>query len=136
MDIQIIQVDPITGRVSFGLQARSITGAEKLTQIVVLSLLNAPGRDVLDPDKGGGLTSLLGYNVGDDSIDDIKSEIVRKVNKTMDEIILSQIGLSIANSEKLREIRVLGVSPGTALDEIIVRLRIINEAGRTTDVSV
>lgn len=136
MDLQVMQVDPITGKVSFGLAARSLAGAEKLTQLVVLSLLTVPGRDVLDPSKGGGLPDLLGYSVGDDSVEELKGEIVRRINKTAAEITLSQIGEDLTDAERLREIRVLGVARGQAIDEIIVRLRIINESGRTVDISV
>ena len=136
MDLQVMQVDPITGKVSFGLAPRALTGAEKLTQIVVLSLMTVPGRDVLDPSKGGGLPDLLGYSVGDDSVEELKGEIVRKVNKTAAEITLSQVGKDLSDSERLREIRVLSVARGEAIDEIIVRLRIINESGRTVDISV
>lgn len=136
MDIQTISVDPITGKVSFGLVSKSYTGAMKLAQVVILSLMNMPGKDVLDPSLGGGLPSLLGYNVGEETIDDIRGEIVRMVNKSADEIILSQTGLDIPASEKLGELRVLGVESGGAADSIRVRIRIVNESGKNIDVSL
>lgn len=133
MEIQIIDREPDTGKIFFKLKAKKLTGISKLVQIVVLSLMNVPGQDVLDPDKGGGLPALLGSNIDPNDSVEVLAEIARRVRKTEQEIIDFQIGVNDSPEEKLRELRILGIENGNP-DEIFVRLRVINELGQATDV--
>lgn len=134
MDIQMIERDPQTGRISFKLKAKKLTGISKLVQIVVLSLLNVPGQDVLDPDKGGGLPALVGGNIDPNDSTEVFAEVARRVRKTEQETIDFQIGVNDPPEEKLRELRILGIDRGGTPDEVFVRIRVVNEAGQATDV--
>ena len=132
-DIQIIDVDPITRKVTFVLKPAILTGLAKLVQIVVLSLLDVPGQDFLYPDQGGGMPTLLSQNVDLDDSSELIADIHRMVRKTEAEVIENQVGIQDSPEEKLRELKVLSVTQ-TDLDEVGIKIRIINEAGRATDV--
>lgn len=136
MDIQVIDVDPVTKKVFFKLYPKKVTGIYKLIQIVVLSLMNVPGRDILDPEKGGGLPSLVGSNIDPNDSTEIYADIAQRVAKTESEIITDQIGLDDPPAEKLKELRLVDIRQGQNVDEILLRLRIINQEGRSSDIVV
>jgi hypothetical protein len=135
-DIQVISVDPVTNRVSIGLVPRVVTGYQKLIQIVVLSLLNSPGKSILNPADGSGLLALLGANVdsGDETL--ILAEANRAVKKTEEEIINYQSGLGVPDDEALDELEITNLSAGTGIDEVLLTVRVVNQAGRTSNVVV
>ena len=136
MDIQLISVDPITKLATVTMQPKTVTGIMKLMQVVVLSLLTVPGKDALDPDKGGGLPELIGMNISVNDSTEIFSEVATRVAKTQAEVIASQVGLDLIPSEKLKEIQIVSLDQSQAIDEVAVRLRIINELRQTSDVVV
>lgn len=136
MEILLIYIDPSTRRVSFKIQPKIASGVLKLTQIVLLSLLNVPGQDVLDPEDGGGIPELVGFNFGPDEFNEIAAEVTRRVRKTETEVLDKQIGLSILPSERLNEIQIVNIEEGDGIDSVFVRLRIINELGQTQDVVI
>lgn len=133
-DIQLITADPDTGELSWGLSSRPTSGLSELVQVVVLSLLNVPGQDVLDSDKGGGLPAMIGTNIDSDNINEITAEVARRVRKTQKEIVAQQIGLDLAAESKLRDIQILSVAYGETNDIVLVRLRVVNMAGRQSDI--
>jgi len=136
MEIQLIDIDPNTRRVRLRLQPKILTGVLKLTQIVLLSLLNIPGRDILDPEDGGGLPELVGFNFDPDDITEVRGEIVRRIRKTEAEVLAKQVGLTIPPEERLREVQIRSITPGEAIDEVLVRVRVVNELGQQLDAVV
>jgi hypothetical protein len=136
MELLVIKVDPSTHRVALAIQNKKAEGILALIQIVVLSLLNTPGRDALDPGAGGGLPAMIAGNVDPNDPQEIFAEVAQRVRKTQQEIVQNQIGLRASAEEKLREIVILGMEQGVAIDEVLVRLRIVNQAGRLSDVVV
>lgn len=136
MDISLIQVDEKTRRVSLSLSSKSINGMTKLVQSVVLSLLNTPGKDILDPERGAGIPEMIGTNFDPSDLTEVLSEVTRRVKITENEIINDQIGQELSSSEKLKEVKIVRVGPGEALDEVLVRLRIINDLGQQSDVVI
>lgn len=135
-DIQVIKVDPETRLVSFELQPKKPTGILKLVQIVVLSLLDVPGQDVLDPDRGSGIPALVGSNIDLSDPQEILAEVAQSVRKTEREILDSQIGIDDDPSERLRQIQIVDLVPGEQIDQIFLKLRVVNESGRSADVVV
>lgn len=133
-DIQLIDVDPITRRIVFVLKAKTLSGISKLVQIVVISLLTSPGKDVLDPERGGGILDLLGSNIDPNDSTELFAEVVQKIKKTEKEVIQSQIGLNDPSDERLREVQIVDLSKGANADELFIRLRIINEASESIEV--
>lgn len=134
MDIKVLSVDPVTGVLSFGLQLKVVTGIEKLIQLVVLSLFSSPGSALLDQTSGGGLPDLIGYNLDPTDISEIAAEVSRRITATQTEITRAQIGLDVPEEEKLRQIDIVAVAPGQNSDEVSVKIRIVNNLGRTRDV--
>jgi hypothetical protein len=135
-DIAVIKVDPNTRRVSFKLQNKKLSGIDKLVQIVVLSLLESSGQDVLDPDRGGGLNTLVGSNFDPSDPTEILGEVAHRVRKSEKEIIESQLGLDESPESKLSEIQIMGLEQSENIDEVFVRIRIINEVGQISDLAV
>jgi hypothetical protein len=135
LDISLIYVDPKTRILSFKVGTFPITGVMKLVQIVVLSLLNISGKDVLRPEDGGGIPDLIGWGIDETNNTELLGEIVRRVHKTEVEVSNSQTGLDISPDEKLKSIKVLEVTR-PSLDEVLVRLRLTNELGQSTDVVI
>lgn len=135
MDIQLIDLDK-DRKIFFVLRAKELKGISKLIQIVVLSLLNVPGQDILDPEKGGGIPTMIGSNIDPNDSTEVFGEIAQRVKKTELEIVNDQIGLDDAPEEKLRQIQIVSIENGENIDEVFVRLRLINEAGQATDIVV
>lgn len=134
MDVQVVQIDPTTHKVSFGFSPVPVSGITKLAQIVVLSLMTVPGKDVLDPDLGGGIPELVGRNLDPDDTTEIFAAVAQCVKKTQREILISQIGSTAPPEERLRDIEIVSVTPGEQADEILVKLRVITEAGKAVTV--
>lgn len=135
MEIQIIDVDSVTRMVSFKLKPRKITGISRLMQIVILSLLNVPGQDVLDPSLGGGLPAMLGMNISPNDSTEVYGEAVQRVKKTEREVLAAQIGLDDPPEERLRGLQVVDLRNGED-GELLVRIRVINEVGQASDMVV
>lgn len=137
MDFPIVSFDPATGLASIGIpkSPRPLRGIDKLVQIVVIALLKNLGQDVFTPNEGSGLRSLIGqFNYTDSA--EIKAEVLQRVNKVNDEILRNQTDLSVPATEKLRQLRVLEIAVDVSQSQAALRLRVISEAGQTTDVLV
>jgi len=130
-DIQCISVDPVTKQVSFGLKPKTVKGISKLFQIVVLSLMNVPGKSALDPERGGGIPAMMGINIDPNDSTAMQGEIAQKVTKTEREILEDQLTSSDPPEERLRELQIVSIKPGETADIWLVTLRIINELGQS-----
>ena len=135
-DIQIMDVDPTTREVTFVTKPRLLSGISKLVQIVVLSLMNVSGRDVLDPEKGGGLPSLIGINVDPLNSSSLFGEIARDIKKSESEIISDQLASSDPPEEKLKELQIINIGQGTNIDEIFIKVRVINQVNQSINIMV
>lgn len=136
MDIELIKIDDVTRKVSLTMGPRPVKGLTKLTQLVILSLLNVPGKDILDPDWGAGIPEMIGMNLDPGDLSEVLSEITRRVKMTETELLKDQTGLQLDTSERLREVRIISVGPGNNPNEVNARLRIVNELGQQSDVVI
>jgi hypothetical protein len=137
MDFPLIVFDPETGVASVGIPSviRPVRGIKKLVQVVVLALLKNGGQDVLTPDEGSGVRSLIGqFNYSDTS--EIKIEVLRRIRKVEAEILANQEVVSLPADEKLRELKIMSVVSDPANGNTAVSLQVINEAGQSTTVVV
>ena len=134
MDLKFINVDPVTGKVSFALEAKKVSGIDKLVQIVIATLLTSPGSDYLLPTNGGGVPDLIGSAIDVNDISEVAADLSRRVTKTEQIILQAQIGLVISQEEKLLKFELLSVANGTNIDEVNMLVRVTNELGRTRDV--
>lgn len=133
-DISLIYIDPNTRRVTLKVSPTPISGANLLTQTVYLSLMNSPGQDVLDPDDGGGIPEMIGMNIDATDSSEVIAELTRRIKKSQIEIINAQTGLTLDPEEKLSSLFISGVRQGETPDELLVTIRVINEAGRISDI--
>jgi len=134
IDVSIVNIDPESRVATLGLSHKPTKGILKLSQIVVLSLLNVPGKDVLNGTSGGGIPEMIGMNFDPSDLSEVLSEFTRRVRKSEKEIIADQVRVKIPSDEKLKSLTVVSVSPGGVLDEVVARIRIINELGQQSDV--
>jgi hypothetical protein len=58
------------------------------------------------------------------------------VKKSEAEILEDQVGSSDPITEKLRELQIVNISNGQNIDEINIRIRVINQAGQTSELTV
>ena len=136
MDITLIVVDPETNVVSFKLSPKPIKGLGKIVQLVVLSLMTVPGKDVFEPEAGGGLPEMISMNFDPGDYGDILGELTRRIKKTESELLANQVGSNSPPAEKLRELKILSVGPGASIDEIYAKIRVVNELGQQSDVVI
>jgi hypothetical protein len=133
MDFPLITFNPDTGLAEVGIPSapRALRGIKALVQIVVLAVLKNGGQDVLTPDEGSGLRSLIGqYNLADPN--EIKTEIIQRINLIENQIITNQTGFIIPASEKLKKLTILEIASDSLTGATAVRLQIFNEAGQQT----
>ena len=138
-DFKVFSVDPETNRVTLTppLDPVRVSGKHKLIQIVLLALLTDPGRNVSYPARGSGIPSLIGSNIDPEDPTEVLGDISERLEKIKDEIIDSQSALKNETpSERLQDLLVLNVDVGTQIDEVVVKFRIVSEAGDEIDLTV
>jgi hypothetical protein len=138
-DIRVIQRDPSTGKLSFSMTARpqTISGLDKLVQVFALALYNSPGRDVLDPNNGGGLEDLIGqHNYSRDELSVLMDEVYRILDKVATEVKKSQEGLinedlnAMLNTYRITDFK------EEELGRISLKIRLVSMAGKAVDITV
>jgi len=136
-DFKIVNVDPNTAVVTLGISnpPKKITGIEYLVQIVVLSYLRNPGRDVIDPNEGSGLRDEIGsYGTAEDS--EAKLLAVQRTKKVEQEVISRQKPGQGLPSERLKKLTVLDVAFSASSSSLAIRVKLTNEAGDARDVII
>jgi len=132
-EYKIINIDPITRVVTLipPIYPEKISGLEKLVQIVVMALLNSPGRSAMYPEQGAGLKDFIGqYNISITDPSEMLGEIAEKIEKIKEEILDNQNSLeNDAPSERLADFIALSVDQGANIDQVVVKFRVISEAG-------
>jgi phage baseplate assembly protein W len=122
---------------SVGKRPKFVTGFMKMTQNFLRLLLQTPGTDILHPEFGGGLLSLIGQSVSN------KQETI--ASKTTDAIMTTQTQFKALQSlrsnidpgEKLVYARLQGVQFSPELTMAGITMSLVNSAGQTmiTDVT-
>lgn len=133
-DIKLVEKDPETGVLRLEASSKTVDGIDELIQIVFLSLLNVSGKDVLHPNKGGGIPAMIGYNISDEN--ELFASIAEAVSKTEREVLEDQVGLDLNVETKLKELKIKSIDVGENEDTVLVSLQIINEVGRIAEVTI
>jgi hypothetical protein len=136
MDISLLQLDPDTGEITIKMQSRVVYGVQKLLQLVILSLLNKPGKDIITPERGSGLLDMVAGNYDPSDIPEIAAELTQKIRKTEVEVIQAQTGRSVPPNERLKEVTILSINQGETIDQIWVRIKVTNELGQSAEAVV
>jgi len=137
MDFPLITFDSSTGIASVGIPKapRRLTGIDKLIQVVVLAVLKNGDQDVISPDLGSGLRSMIGqFNFSNPS--EIRVEVIQRVKNIEQQIIVGQSDFNLPSSEKLSQLKVIDLVTDSSTGATAVRLKINNQAGQTSTVVV
>lgn len=136
-DIQVTKQNPNTGVISMGMTAnpKILSGLDLLVQLVALSLLKNPGRDVFDRTEGSGLRNLIGqYNLADP--EEIKLVVVQQVRAVEQELFVRQVVGVGTPEERLKKLTVLDVAANDVGNSLLIRIQVVNEAGDQRDILV
>lgn len=116
---------------------QTISGLDKLVQVFALALYNSPGRDVLDPNNGGGLEDLIGqHNYSRDELSVLMDEVYRILDKVATEVKKSQEGLinedlnAMLNTYRITDFK------EEELGRISLKIRLVSMAGKAVDITV
>lgn len=136
-DIQLMKRDPSTGVLTMGMgrSPKIITGIDLLAQVVALSILKNPGRDVIDPEEGSGLRDAIGqYNLS--SPDELKLLVLQRIKQVEKDILSRQAETPSDPSEKLKKLTVVDIAVDSGVGKVLARVRVLNETGASTDILV
>jgi hypothetical protein len=122
-----------TAVLSAELNDKPIEGFQKLIQRWVKYLLQAPNSNVFTP-GGGGLLDMVGRTTTDGGAN-IYSRVVDAVNVTNTLIFNEQTNQLLPLAEKLLGATIIGITTPSP-DEIIVSIKITNQAGSATEFSI
>lgn len=126
-------------RFRLGNKTKTVSGILKLTQLFVKWLLQSPGSDIFNPQRGGGLQELAGRVSTMKSLDPIMATVVRSVNTTASQIQKAQTGRpDLPMSERLlaADILDLGVSDKTLEARVHIGLRAMSGEGARASIEL
>ena len=115
-----------------------VSGLESLIQIVTKTLLTIPGRDVIAPDYGGGLTAVLTANVDPSKIESIKADVGVAVLKTIEDIKNEQDrGIdTLQPEERLRDLALEALDFDISSGTWSMSIGVFSEAGNSASVGL
>ena len=129
MDFSVIKTDEY-GRITFDYSSVTPTkleGVQKLVQMVVLKLLKSPGRDIMSPDTGAGILTVLQGNISNDT-SEVLSQLSPLIKKIEEEIIEEQTNRELPDSEKLQKLNPVGIEADESdFTSYVLTIEIINE---------
>lgn len=115
-----------------GNKTRTITGVLKLLQLFVKWLLQSPGSDIYNPDRGGGLQKLAGKVMVSKRMENLLSTITRSVERTTSQIRSAQIATAnLPSDERLLSATVADVDIFPDRSEVRVKIRLTTVLGNT-----
>ena len=126
-------------RLSFqlGNKTKIVDGPQKMMQLFVKWLLQSPGSDIFNPERGGGLQELAGKVTTTKRMEPILATITRAVNQTaaqIQRVQVAQPGLPLR--ERLLSAVVDGVNVSTQTMEAHIRVRLSTMSGETARTSL
>lgn len=113
-----------------GSKTRTVTGVLKLTQLFIKILLTTPGRDIFDPDLGGGLLGLVGQITSISRSDRSLAAVAQAVSTTASQVKRSQMNVSnLPLNERLLSAELVDLRMIQGTDEVRARVQITSVAG-------
>ena len=134
-DINILRIDPITRRVTWGLNVLPSRnkGIELLVQLCAKTILSTPGQDYLRPEYGGGLLSLSGRSLNKNDIPRLNADIAYIVKSSEEQIMLEQATELVNTHERLRRMTLLGIDVDLSRGIIRIDVLAVNESGEASE---
>jgi len=113
-----------------GTRTRKIEGLLKLVQLFTKWMLQSPGSDIFNPERGGGLQQLVGKVVSSKKMEPILAVISRSVDQTSLQIRTAQASArNLPLSERLLTANLIGVNVNEDKMEAAARVRVVSMAG-------
>ena len=122
----------IGSKVTFeiGTRTRKIKGILKLLQLYVKWLLQNPGSDIFNPDRGGGVQEIVGRLMDMDKMDVVLSALTQSITRTNNQIKAAQAkSTGLPSDERLLDATLLGITRSPNLLEARARVRLTTVAG-------
>ena len=137
-DINILEIDPKTRRVSFSLNLvpTKVDGIVNLLQLCIKTVLTTTGYDSFSPLYGGSLKDYLKKGIMRNDIPSVSADIVQIVSTAESHIKYEQQGTSIPDSEKLKSMKVTSIEWNYTLDSLDVFMQVTSVSGVTTDINL
>jgi hypothetical protein len=115
----------------FGPKTRKVEGILKLMQLFVKWLLQTPGSDVFNPERGGGLLTLVGAMGTGRGMDNIIGSVSRAVQTTVSQMRAAQINVpGLPLSEQLLSAEVTDFDIFERQMEARVKVLLVSMAGK------
>jgi len=115
----------------FGNKTRSVTGLMSLIQLFTKWILQSPGSDIFNPERGGGLQELVGQVTSTKRMDSVLGTVSRAVQNTVTQIRTAQIRASnLALDERLLAADVVDLQVYEKQMEAVVKVGVRSVAGQ------
>lgn len=132
MDFKVVHYNESTSQLEFkmDLNPKTSTGFNKLIQMVYVQILKTPGRDIIDPEEGGGLYGLIGSNIDIENMKELFADITARIKEVERTMLEDQAGLDRAPEELLQQLILVDLrSSSTYQTDIEAIIKIINQTG-------
>ncbi len=120
-----------------GPKTRKVDGILKLIQLFVKWILQTPGSDLFNPERGGGLQEIAGKLTATRNMQPVLASITRSVNATVTQIRAAQANVNgLPASERLLAADIVSMNVFDKDMEARLRVRISSVAGRDALTSI
>ena len=114
-----------------GNKTRTISGLMKLIQLFVKWMLQSPGSDMFNPERGGGMQELVGKIQTSRTMDSVASTISQSVKNTVTQIRAAQVNVQgLPLNERLLSAEVTDLQVFEKQMESRVKINILSAAGK------
>lgn len=115
----------------FGTKTKTVSGLLRLSQLFIKWLLQSPGSDIFNPDRGGGVQNLVGQLSTSKKMDGIMAAITRAATTTANQIRTAQTNESrLTADEKLLSAEVTDINVYEEQMEAHVKINLVSVSGR------
>ena len=114
-----------------GPKTRKVEGILKLMQLFIKWLMQTPGSDIFNPERGGGLLSMVGNMGTGRKMDSVIGAVTRSVQTTVSQMRATQItAIGLPLSEQLLSAEVVDFDIFERQMEVRVKVQLVSMAGR------
>lgn len=120
-----------------GNKTRAVEGPQKLMQLFVKWLLQSPGSDIFNPERGGGLQELAGRVTTTRKLEPVLAAVTRAVAQTANQMQRVQVNQpNLPLSERLLSADIASVDVSTQLMEAHIRINLRTLSGETARAAI
>ena len=118
-------------RYELGTKTKTVSGIMKLVQLFVKWMLQSPGSDMFNLERGGGMQELVGKLQTTRTMDSAASTITRSVKNTVTQIRAAQVNVQgLPLDERLLSAEVIDLQVFEKQMESRVKVNILSVAGK------